>query len=151
MKKKERNAEIQYDFATVVTKMSLLVNAGLTATDAFERVANSGNGLLYREMQRTIGDISNGMSPNTALSDFAIRCENKDIKKFVSLYKQNLVKGGTEFPTLLAEMAEAAWIDKKNRARISGSMASQKLLLPIMMMFSGVLLMVIVPAFNSLI
>lgn len=150
MKKTVRYAEIQYDFATMLTKMSLLVNAGLTASDAFERVAYSGDGLLYREMQRTVGDISNGMPIDVALSGFANRGECKEVKKFVSLYKQNLIKGGPEFPVLLSEMAEAAWVDKKNRARLTGSIASQKLLFPIMLMFSGVILMVIVPAFNSL-
>lgn len=145
-----RHMEIQYDYATVLTKMSLLVNAGLTASDAFEKVAYSNNGLLYREMQKAVSDISNGMSIDLALSNLAVRGGCKEIKKFVSLYKQNISKGGPEFPFLLSEMADAAWIDKKNRARLAGGVASQKLLLPIMLMFSGVILMVIVPAFNSL-
>lgn len=150
MKKAERQAKINYDFATVLTKMSLLVNAGLTASEAFERVAYSGEGLLYHEMQRTAEDISNGMPIDAAFNGLSKRGECKEVKKFVSLYKQNLTKGGPEFPALLSEMAESAWIDKKNRARLAGSIASQKLLFPIMLMFFGVILMVIVPAFGSL-
>ncbi len=145
-----RHSEIQSDFATVLTKISLLVNAGLTASEAFERVAYSGSGLLYMEMQRVVSCIANGVPIDTALSGFADRGGCKEVKKFVSLYKQNLSKGGPDFPFLLSEMADAAWVDKKNRARLAGSIASQKLLFPIMLMFSGVILMVIVPAFNSL-
>lgn len=150
MKIIEDQSEISRDFATVLTKVSLLVKAGLTASEAFEKVAYSGKGLLYREMQHTVEDISNGMSMDTALNCFAIRTGSREVKKFVSLYKQNLTKGGSEFPLLLSDMADSAWLDKKNRARLSGSMASQKLLFPIMIMFSGVILMVIIPAFNNL-
>ena len=130
--------------------MSLLVNAGITATEAFSRVANSNDGILYREMQRTYDEVENGRSISDALDEFAFRCGCKEVRKFVSLYKQNLVKGGPEFPLLLQDMADTAWDERKARARLLGAAAEQKLLIPIMVMFIGVLIMVIVPAFNNL-
>ena len=148
---KHRHSKILCEFSTVLSKMSLLVNAGITASDAFVRVANSNEGILYREMQRTVSDIENGKSINDALDEFGFRCGCKEVRKFVSLYKQNLVKGGSEFPGLLQDMAYTAWDERKARARMLGAAAEQKLLIPIMLMFIGVLIMVIVPAFNSLI
>ena len=147
---KERHNEILHDFASVLSKISLLINAGITANEAFNRVAYSGNGILYKEMKRTVSDISNGMSYDDALNKLALHTGCKEVKKFISLYKQNLVKGGGEFPILLCEMSENAWMERKLRAESAGGTASQKLLMPILLMFSGVLLIVIVPAFNSL-
>lgn len=146
----KRHEMILKDFATVLSKMSLLVNAGVTGADAFKRVAFGGTGILYEEMQRTSLDIENGMSIDLAMEGLAFRSGCKEVRKFVSLYKQNLMKGGPEFPALLNEMAGTAWEERKTRARLAGTSAEQKLLLPIMLMFIGVLIMVIVPAFNNL-
>jgi tight adherence protein C len=146
----QRHQRILREFATVLSKMSLLVNAGITATDAFERVAKSNDGILYKEMQRAAAEVENGRSISDALDEFAFRCGCKEVRKFVSLYKQNLVKGGPEFPILLQDMADTAWEERKARARLLGAAAEQKLLVPIMLMFIGVLIMVIVPAFNNL-
>lgn len=147
---KKRHTMILREFATVLSKMSLLVNAGITATDAFDRVSKSNEGIIYDEMRRTKSDIDNGKSIDLALEDFAFRCGCKEVRKFVSLYLQNMVKGGPEFSGLLQDMAEKAWDERKTRARLSGAAAEQKLLIPIMIMFIGVLIMVIVPAFNNL-
>lgn len=147
---KKRHCRILCEFSTVLSKMSLLVNAGITASDAFVRVANSNEGILYKEMQRVASDVENGKSINDALDEFGFRCGCKEVRKFVSLYKQNLIKGGSEFPGLLQDMAYTAWDERKARARMLGAAAEQKLLIPIMLMFIGVLIMVIVPAFNIL-
>ena len=146
---KKRHREIRRDFATLITKLSLLVGAGLTASESFERVSYSNDGLLYMEMRKSVSDMKNGVSVSDALDGLAVRGGCKEIKKFVSLYKQNLEKGGEEFPFILSQMADTAWTEKKNQARLEGEMASQKLLLPIMLMFLGVILMIIIPAFKS--
>lgn len=147
---RHRHEDILKEFATVLSKMALLVNAGLTASDAFSRVANSNNSVLYLEMQKAEKDIENGKLINESLDDFSFRCGCKEVRKFVSLYKQNLVKGGPEFPELISNMADTAWEERKSRARLQSSAAEQKLLVPIMLMFIGVLIMIIVPAFNNL-
>lgn len=147
---KKRHEEILREFATVLSKMSLLLNAGLTANDALRKVAISNEGLLYDELRKLHSELDLGRNYDEALEALCTRCGCKEIKKFVSLYKQNMKKGGPEFSVLLSNMAEDAWEERKNRAKIAGTAAEQKLLIPIMMMFVGVLIMVIVPAFNSL-
>ncbi|NLL62978.1 MAG: type II secretion system F family protein [Ruminococcaceae bacterium] len=146
---KNRRLKILSEFTTVLSKMSLLINAGVTSTVAFELVATSSSGVFYDEMKQTIKEIRNGVSYEEALDKLNFRSGCKEVRKFISLYKQNLEKGGPEFPLLLSEMASNAWEERKRRAKIAGGVASQKLLIPIMMMFIGILLMVIVPAFNS--
>lgn len=147
---RKRHAELETQYPSMLTEMSLMVNVGITAGEAFERVAVSRNGLLFREMQRVTESVKNGMPIDEALDTLSTRAPLREMKKFVSLYKQNLVKGGPDFPRTLAEMATAAWTDRKNSARTQGELAEQKLLLPTMFMFVGILLMIIVPAFRNL-
>lgn len=147
---KKRHAELLAQYPSMLTEMSLMVNVGITAVEAFDRVAVSSNGLLFREMQRVTESVRNGMPVDEALDNFSARAPLREIKKFVSLYKQNLVKGGPDFPRTLSEMAANAWTDRKNSARTQGELAEQKLLLPTLFMFVGILLMIIVPAFRSL-
>ena len=147
---KKRHTMILREFATVLSKMSLLVNAGITATEAFDRVSKSNEGIIYDEMRKAKSEMDNGKAIELALEDFGFRCGCKEVRKFVSLYLQNMVKGGPEFSGLLQDMAEKAWDERKTRARLAGAAAEQKLLIPIMIMFIGVLIMVIVPAFNNL-
>lgn len=146
----KRHTMILREFATVLSKMSLLVNAGITATEAFDRVSKSNEGIIYDEMRKAKSEMDNGKSIDLALEDFGFRCGCKEVRKFVSLYLQNMVKGGPEFSELLQDMADKAWDERKTRARLAGAAAEQKLLIPIMIMFLGVLIMVIVPAFNNL-
>lgn len=146
----KKHACILCDFATVLSKMSLLINAGVTATEALEHVAFSSDGALYTELQRTVLEIKRGTSYDEALNGLNRRCGCKEIRKFTSAYMQNIVNGGPEFPIIISDMAISAWEGRKNRARLAGSAASQKLLIPIMLMFIGVLIMVIVPSFNTL-
>ena len=107
-------------------------------------------GIIYDEMRKAKSEMDNGKPIELALEDFGFRCGCKEVRKFVSLYLQNMVKGGPEFSGLLQDMAEKAWDERKTRARLAGAVAEQKLLIPIMIMFIGVLIMVIVPAFNNL-
>ena len=147
---KKRHAEILSQYPAMLTEMSLMVNVGITAGEAFDRVALSSDGLLFREMQRVSESIRNGMPVDEALDTLSIRAPIREMKKFVSLYKQNMVKGGPDFPRTLSEMADNAWTDRKNTARTEGELAEQKLLMPTMFMFVGILLMIIVPAFRNL-
>lgn len=147
---RKRHRELLMQFPSMLTEMSLMVNVGITAAEAFDRVALSSKGLLFLEMQRVTDSVRQGMPVDEALDNFGTRAPLREIKKFVSLYKQNLVKGGPDFPRTLSEMAAGAWTDRKNSARTQGELAEQKLLLPTLFMFVGILLMIIVPAFRNL-
>ncbi len=150
MRIKNRNEAILSDFSGMVLKLYMLVSIGIPTTVAFEKVALSSKGYLYEEMVRVVNDVSLGMSYSDALEGFRERCSCKSVRKFISVYKQNIVLGGSDFPLLLNEMAENAFSERKERAKLKGSLASQKLLFPTMIMFIGVLIMVVVPSFESI-
>lgn len=147
---RKRHEELLAQYPAMLTEMSLMVKVGITAAEAFDRVAVSSKGVLFEEMQRVTASVQNGMPIDEALDTLSVRAPLREMKKFVSLYKQNLVKGGPDFPRTLQEMAGNAWTDRKNAARTRGELAEQKLLLPTLFMFVGILLMIIVPAFRNL-
>lgn len=150
MRVKEKNEAILSQFSGMVLKMYMLVRIGVPSSVAFEKIAASSTGFLYEEMLKIVNDVSTGISYGDALEAFRARCSCKEVRKFISAYKQNLTLGGADFPVLLNEMAENAFSTRKERAKLKGNMASQKLLFPTMMMFVGVLIMVIVPSFENI-
>jgi len=63
---------------------------------------------------------------------------------------QGITKGNDELALLLKQQSKEAWETKKFHVRLQGEQASSKLLIPITMMFIGVLIMIVVPIFTNL-
>lgn len=147
---KKRSEEMLSEFSEVVSKLALLTNAGMILREAWESVAYTGNGVLYEEMKRTVNEMNNGVSEIDAFYEFGVRCVVPEIKKFTSTVVQGLVKGNSELAMMMQQQSKELWAQKKQNARRQGEMAASKLMIPIMIMFVGILIMVIVPIFTNL-
>lgn len=146
----KRREEILSDYPEVLSQLTLLVNAGMVVRDAWEKVAENSDKALYKEMQATTVEMKNGGSEIDAFYNFALRCSVKEIRKFASILTQNIQKGGAELTTSLKLMTAESWEEKKHSAKRKGELASQKLLIPVMIMFIGILIMVIIPVFSNM-
>lgn len=146
----KKRDQILNDFADVVSKLALLVNAGMIMKEAWAKVAYTGDSELYQEMQLAIVNMNNGMSEVDAYSEFANRCTSSEIKKFTSTIIQGLVKGNRELVEMIKQQSREIWDSKRHRVRQQGEKAASKLLIPICIMFIGVLIMIIVPIFANL-
>ena len=146
----KKRDEIISDYPEVLSKLVLLVNAGLVIREAWTKVAYTSNNTLYREMQIMSEEMNNGVSDLDALNNFAQRCSVKQIKKFASILSQNIQKGGAELAINLRHMNEESWEEKKHIAKTKGETAGAKLMIPLLIMFVGVLMMVIVPIVTSM-
>lgn len=147
---KVRDEEIARDFPEVLSKLTLLVNAGMIMTEAWAKVSETGESTIYHEMKKTVIEMQNGVSEIDALLGFGNRCLNDDVKKFASTLVQNLTKGNSELVDFLKRQTAMCWEEKKHSARRQGEAASSKLMLPIGLMFAGILILVIVPVFANL-
>ena len=152
MRKKilSRSDEMLRDFSEVVSKLALLTNAGMILKDAWEDTAYAGDSALYKEMQKTIVDIRNGKSEIDAYNDFGVRCVIPEIKKFTSTIVQSFTKGNRELSNALQIQSKEVWSSKKQQARQQGEKAASKLLIPICIMFVGILIMILVPIFTNI-
>ena len=146
----KKTNQILNDFADVASKLALLVNAGMIMREAWEKVAYTGDSELYKEMQRVIVNINNGMSEVDAYTEFGSRCTAPEIKKFTSTIVQGLVKGNRELVEMIKQQSRELWDSKRHRVRRQGEKAASKLLIPICIMFVGILIMIIVPIFANL-
>ncbi len=149
-KLRKKTDQIMNDFADVVSKLALLVNAGMIMKEAWAKVADTGDSELYQEMKRVTVNINNGMSEIDAYTEFGARCTAAEIKKFTSTIIQGLVKGNKELVEMIKMQSREIWEAKRHRVKQQGEKAASKLLLPICIMFIGILVMIIIPIFANL-
>jgi len=146
----KRSEEMLNDFSNVVSKLALLTNAGMIMREAWEEVAYTGNSALYMEMQTSVNEMKNGVSEIDAFYGFGMRCIIPEIKKFSSTLIQGIVKGNAELTLMLQEQSKEVWALKKQNVKRQGEKASSKLMIPILIMFAGILIMIIVPIFTNM-
>ena len=149
-KLQKRSDELLHDFSEVVSKLALLTNAGMILREAWQDVAAAGNGVIYTEMQAAVNDMNNGVSEIDAIYGFGTRCIIPEIKKFTSTIIQGMTKGNSELTFMLQEQSKEVWQLKKQLVRREGEKAASKLLIPISIMFVGILIMIIIPIFTNL-
>lgn len=145
-----RNEEMLREFANVVSKLALLVNAGMIIRDAWEQVAYSSEGALFEEMRIASEEMKNGVSQEEALRHFSNRCVISEIKKFTTTITQSMSKGNSEIATELQRQSKEVWMLKKQNVKRQGEIAANKLMIPIVVMFIGILTMIIIPIFSNL-
>ena len=145
-----RHEAIEREFPHMVSQMALLVNAGMPLREALINSAQKSNGILSRELKVLVDDMGNGIPDDVALDQFAARCGVESVRKFSSLVSQNIKKGSSELADSLLSLSSEIWRNRVSAVRVEGEKASTKLLIPILIIFTGILLMVIVPMFSGM-
>lgn len=146
----KRNEELLNDFCEVVSNLALLTNAGSILKDAWKQVAEGGEGLIYDEMRLVLIDMNNGVSDSDAIYKFGNRCMVPEIKKFSATVIQGLAKGNKELALTLQTQSGELWHLKQQLIKRQAEKANSKLLIPMCVMFIGVLVMIIVPIFSNI-
>lgn len=149
-KVKKRSERFMDEFPNAVSTIALLVNSGMILRDAWREVSLSEDSELYMEMRRVNEEIDNGISEVDALYRFAARCVTPDIKKFTSFIVQGLEKGSKDLADALRNQTNELWELKKQNTLKRGELASSKLMIPLMIMFVGVLIMIMGPILTNL-
>ncbi|MDO4779287.1 MAG: hypothetical protein Q4A42_07005 [Tissierellia bacterium] len=144
-----RNDILMLEFPAMISKFTLLVSAGGTIRDSWEKIAITSEGYIYREMKIALDDMNNGVSEIEAIMSFAQRCELKEIKNFANLIMQTSKKGGTEFVNSLKFSVTESWNEKRNLIIRKAQTASQKLLVPSGLIFLGILIIVVGPLLGN--
>lgn len=149
---KKRHMLIKLDFPDFLNKLTLLIDAGMNITTAWHKIVSDNNSErpLYEELRIVALEIKAGKSEKKAYENFAKRCRVPEITRFISITIQNLRKGGTELTIILRLQGNECWQMRKDVAKKLGEEASTKLLIPIGIMFIGILIIVIAPALLQL-
>ncbi len=152
----KREREMLLDYPEIVSKLTLLIGAGLTLRAAFEKVASDyknrssdRTSFACEEMLITVYRMKSGVSEYEAYLDFGKRCAVKRYTKLGALFSQNIKKGSAGLLPELEKEVRDAFEERKANARKRGEEAGTLLLLPMAMMLSVVMIIIIVPAFMS--
>ncbi len=156
-KVKKRRLEMQLEFPNFINKLTLLLNAGMTMTKAWEKISedrisavNCGQGAFYSEVDKTVADLRAGKNEAEAYSLFAKRVKTPEISRLMSTILQNTKRGGNDLVLSLRLQANECWEMRKNAIKKLGEEASTKLLFPMMIMFFAIIIIVVTPAVISM-
>lgn len=92
----ERREDILEDLPQMLSKFTLLINAGLIVRDAWFKVAYANDRPIYKEMQEACVEMNNGVPVREAVFHFADRCSVAEVRKFANSVNQNMEKGGSD-------------------------------------------------------
>lgn len=142
----ERRENCEAELANAVSTMAILLNSGMVLRDAWALVSK-GEGPLYELMRQSRADMRNGASEVEAIHRFGKRCDSPEIKKFASNMIQSIENGGRELIRFMEQQSDELWEEKKQLLLRQGELAATKLLVPIVLIFVGILIIIMAAAF----
>lgn len=155
---KKRNERLAEAFPGILSKLSILIRAGMSIRMAWEKIVRDYQALqkngaqvefAYEEMLQSYRELLSGSSEEEVYIRFGKRCELHNYVKLGNLLSQNLKQGTKGLADMLDSEMSAAFEEKKNKALKKGEEAGTKLLFPMMLMLAIVIVVLIVPAFMS--
>lgn len=154
-----REKQMKLDYSEIVSKLSLLMGAGMSQTLALKKIATDyksarEQGKLekryaYEEIAIVANRIETGVSEVDAYASMGKACKLHSYIKLCNLLSQNIRKGSDGFNAMLRNEVTEAFMERKAIAKKTGEEAGTKLLLPMILMLMVVLIIIIVPAFMS--
>lgn len=156
--RQRRQEQMLLDYPNLVTKLCLLMQAGMTVRRAFSktaldykrsRKAGHPQRYAYEEMLAAHYEMESGVSQAQAYESFGKRCGQAQYRTLATLLAQNLRRGGKGLLDILERESQSAFEDRKRRAKIQGEAAATKLLIPMVLMLLVVLIILLVPACMS--
>ena len=135
-----------WDFPNAVSKITLLVTAGMNITRAIEETAQSDTSLIYQELTLVVKEMNRSSTLQGAFTRMQCRCSNKYLDKMITVISKSYASGNANLSDDLKEINDECWLDKKHSARRMSEAVQNRLYIPTMLMFIGILVVIIVPA-----
>ncbi|MBO4900199.1 MAG: type II secretion system F family protein [Lachnospiraceae bacterium] len=153
---KKRSRQLLIEYPAFVSQLTLYMGAGMSVRNCLLKLGHRASDLrasdrtsLDKELLITAHELEVGISESDAIEHFGKRCGTREYMRFSALLIQNMKKGSTDLIGMLKEESEDAFTLRKNEARKLGEEASTKLLLPMVMMLTVVMIIIMVPAYMS--
>ncbi len=155
VRKKERLKELERSYAQIVSKFTMLLSAGLSVRNAWERIVvlhqkdKSSVSAVYEELEWGLREMKKGVSELEIYEKFALRTGQIHYKKLMAMFISDKRHGSVKLLDAMNQEMLLAWEEQKRRTRQQGEMIGTKLLVPMMGMLAVVFVMILVPAFLS--
>lgn len=152
-----RKERLLRQYPDMVSKLSLLLGAGMTLSGAWERIVlnyqrqveqhQAEKAEVYEQMLLSYREIQDGAGELKVYERFGERCGTPQYRKLSMLIVQNMRKGSASLRQILEKEVTDAFVLRKNLAKKAGEEAGTKILLPMMLMLCIVMIIILVPAF----
>ena len=152
---KKRLEKIRDAYPEFVLKCAMLIGAGLTIRQTFERLGRAyerqaaENNPLCEEILVGIREMENGVAERKVYESFGRRCGIRETEKLGNLLVRNLKKGSEGLKGALREEAKEAMEMKKEQIKKRGETAGTKLLFPMLILLLIVMVIIMIPAFST--
>lgn len=155
VEKQKRLEELEKDYAQIVSKFSMLLTAGLSVRNAWERIVRMDRRrqgekkFISEEMSWALREFQKGIPELEIYERFGTNVGLIHYKKLMAMFISHKKRGGAELLELMNQEMLLAWEEKKRKVRQQGEKIGTKLLIPMMGMLAIVFVMILVPAFLS--
>ena len=152
---KERLEELEREYAQIVSKFAMLLSAGLSVRNAWERIVlmqrrkGQLEGAVYQELSWGLREMQKGVSELEVYEKFGIRIREIHYKKLMALFISDKRRGSIHLLDAMNQEMLFAWEERKRKTRQQGEKIGTKLLIPMMGMLGVVFIVILVPAFLS--
>ncbi len=150
-KEEERKARLIREYPELVSRLQLLLGAGLSLRHAIRRIgSDSGQTTISgAEAARCWYEMESGVLEQDAWIHFGERCGTPEYRRLALLLAQSQKKGGQILSQMLERETQDAYEGRKRAARAEGEKNAVRLLLPMGLMLVTVMIIIIVPAILS--
>ncbi len=152
---KKREQYMRQAYPEFINELVILVGAGLSLAAAWRRIGQDYQNKkeqvgeinpLYEEICRESKELDAGVSMREVVEEFSSRIRLKEARRFAVLLVQNMRRGDAFLVSRLRELNQEAWDMRKKMVREKAEEADTKLLLPLMLMLTVILIIVLSPA-----
>ncbi|MCR4956805.1 MAG: type II secretion system F family protein [Lachnospiraceae bacterium] len=150
---KKRKERLNRQYPQLVGSLTTLLESGMSIKNAFVQMAEEGvgkKGPLGEELNVMIHRMESGESLGKALQHFSQSCDLRPYTKLVNLVIQNQEQGSSGLKNLLENEARETESMRLNLVKQQGEKAETKILLPLTMLLSLVIVILVVPAFMQM-
>lgn len=160
-KAKRKIRLLEIDFAQIISKILLYVSSGMTIRNSFIRLAeqyqktqkndkNCETRAAYEELIIVKNKLSSGYSEISAYEEMAKNINMRVYTRFLNIIIQSIKNGNKDLKNILNMEVQDALYERKQNAKKLGEEAATKLVLPLMMMLSIIMVVIMVPAFMGM-
>lgn len=142
---KNKKDEFKERMGDFISRLTLLLKAGMNLRGAIKAVCkndNSGIGLSFKMIDR---EVNSGLKEEEAYRKIMLSYEDPLIRRLFSNISNNLQKGGSDIVENLLDIRRDAQDFRRANIIERCQRASQKLLIPNMIVFIAIMLLVMLP------
>lgn len=158
---KRRIRLLELDFAQIISKILLYVSSGMTIRNSMIRLAeiyqkkmtndnSKEKRVAYEELVVVKNKLASGYSEIGAYEDMAKSINMRSYTRFLNIIIQSIKNGNKELKNILNMEVQDALYERKQNAKKLGEEAATKLVLPLMLMLSVIMVVIMVPAFMGM-